>query len=366
MPQIFPVNGYIQPAEMAEVLYTEVGPFLQNPGRTEFERGWIDDNTFMELLEYQNDWLARATKYLCRTQSWDLCFVQSHTPDYLSHYYITDLDPVSGRERDRHENAKQQVARALSSIDRFVGDVMTAGDEKTLIILASDHGGTANPIGRHSVNRVLAQAGLLTYRQDPETGLRLIDWSKTKAVKQRAIHIYVNLKGRDPAGIVPEEEYEAVRQQIIDALLSHQDKETGKRVYAMAIRREEAISLGQGSERSGDVIFSVSPEFDENHGAQLPGTRFGKYSMRAILIMAGPGIKRGYHLTRTAFTTDIVPTVVNVMRLPVPRGCEGSILYEALEDPDVLLKELLRARDEAERWRKAYDAYRKLTHLDIE
>lgn len=364
MPQVFPVAGYIQPPELAEELYREVGPFLQNPGRTEFERGWIPDETFMELIEYQNAWLGRATQWLCTHHPWDLCFVQTHTPDYLSHYYLTDLDPVSKRPRERRENAERQVARALRSVDQFVGDAMAVADEDTLIVLVSDHGGTASPVGHHSVNRVLAEAGLLAYRHDPATGLEVIDWSRTKAVKQRSIHVYVNLRGRDPAGIVPPEEYDEVRQHVIDAMMTYRDPETQKRVYAMAIRREEALSLGQGSSGSGDVIFAVNSEFDENHGGQLPGRRFGKYSLRAVLIMAGPGIKRGHHLNRVAFTTDIVPTVVHLMRLPVPRGCEGAVLYEALEDPDAVIKELARAREESERWRKAYDAYRKLTHLE--
>ena len=44
-----------------------------------------------------------------------------------------------------------------------------------------------------------------------------IDWSKTKAFSAPNPQqgIYINLEGREPHGIVPESEYETVRDEII-------------------------------------------------------------------------------------------------------------------------------------------------------
>jgi hypothetical protein len=48
VPQIWPIDGYTQPDEIALELLEHVGPFLQNPARDAL--GLIDDNTYFELL----------------------------------------------------------------------------------------------------------------------------------------------------------------------------------------------------------------------------------------------------------------------------------------------------------------------------
>ena len=66
------------------------------------------------------------------------------------------------------------------------------------------------------------------------------DIKRSKAFPQRTIYIYVNLKGRDPGGIVEPADYEKVQQQIIDALYSYVDPATGKRPVALALTKKDA------------------------------------------------------------------------------------------------------------------------------
>ena len=77
-----------------------------------------------------------------------------------------------------------------------------------------------------------------------------MDWTKTTAVANREMHIYVNLKGRnqhkvkDADGneviidglIDPADQYE-FEEQLITDLYNIKDKETGKRIIAWALRR---------------------------------------------------------------------------------------------------------------------------------
>jgi arylsulfatase A-like enzyme len=37
---------------------------------------------------------------------------------------------------------------------------------------------------------------------------------------------------------------------------------------------------------------------------------------------------------------DVVPTLCHLAELPVPKDCEGAVIYQALEDPDAQVKEL--------------------------
>ena len=74
----------------------------------------------------------------------------------------------------------------------------------------------------------------------------VIDWTRTKCfpLEPCHAHIFVNLKGRDPDGIVEPKDYEKVQEEIIDALLAIRDPNTGERIVATAIRKQESGTLG--------------------------------------------------------------------------------------------------------------------------
>ena len=73
-------------------------------------------------------------------------------------------------------------------------------DENTTIVYVSDHG--AIPCWRvFNIVKPLVDAGLMVYKKE---GKRYkIDWSKTQVFPyMEPTYIWVNLKGRDPQGIV--------------------------------------------------------------------------------------------------------------------------------------------------------------------
>ena len=82
--------------------------------------------------------------------------------------------------------------------------------------------------------------------------------------------LYVNLKGRDPDGIVDPEDYEKVQQEIIDALISYVDPETGKRPVSLALTKQDARILGLYGDSIGDVVYALYPWFGGEHGHILP------------------------------------------------------------------------------------------------
>lgn len=99
-----------------------------------------------------------------------------------------------------------------------------------------------------------------------------IDWSKTRAVATRATHININLKGRDPHGIVdPADKYE-LEEQLMTDLYGYRDKTTGKRVIALALRNKDAVLLGLGGERSGDIIYFLAEGYNYDHADSLSTT----------------------------------------------------------------------------------------------
>ncbi|HEX30286.1 TPA: hypothetical protein ENG04_09425, partial [Candidatus Poribacteria bacterium] len=232
--------------------------------------------------------------------------------------------------------------------------------EETLVILVSDHGAKATT-HRFQVARVLEEAGLLVFRQTEE-GRRAVDWSRTKAIQQRSCYIYVNLKGRDPQGIVDPEDYEKVQEEIIHALYNYTDPETGKKPIALALKKQDARIIGLYGDRIGDVVYAITPDFGGQHGPHLPTARFGLGDLRGLFVMSGPGVKKGEILKRTVHLEDVVPTICYLAELPVPEHAEGAILYQALEDPNLKLNEMKKLRKNYERLQSAFEKEQALEH----
>ena len=364
------LEGWSFPESMAGEIDCADGLPLPQGGFVALSLEWIDRQTFLEILDMLHNWLADASTYLMRHKDWDLYFLHIHSTDFAYHAFSNMIDPKfsAGPEESRaYREVELEIHR---QIDRLVGELLDAAGERALAIVVSDHGAKVTT-GSFHPNQALMDAGLLQLKQPPDerpfhAGFMErteIDWSRTRAVPQRACYVYVNLKGRDPDGIVePGEEYEQVREQIIDALLTYRDPMTGKRPVAMALRREDGRFFGLHGDRVGDVIFALSPEFGGQHGPFLPTVDYGDWSLKAVFVMAGPGVKEDYVLERTVMLPDIVPTICHLLDLPVPRDCEGAILYQALEDPNGKLKELQQLQRNYQRLKNAYERGQNLTH----
>ncbi len=350
--QVFPVFGYTQPQELGEELYENVGPFFTNPARDALHYEWIDERTYYELQDYQHQWLAKAAKYLSATKEWDLLYVETHCGDYINHFYMQQFDPDIASEA-QIRNATSWLTRHYQSIDRMLGELMSLADEDTLVGIISDHAGTPSPWGYVDTRTVLENAGFLVYKTD-ESGKRVIDWSQTKAYPQRTIYVYLNVKGRDPHGIVEPEDYEAVREEVIEAMKSYKHPKNGKNPYSMVWKKHEAELIGIYGDRVGDIVYALRPEADLEHGHELPTSRVKDVDMRVIFFLKGPNVKEGVRLERMAYQVQVTPTICYLMGIPMPHQAEGAVLYEALVDPDLHLTLRKKAEKERDRWQKMY------------
>jgi len=351
---------YTYPDGLSERLQGLPGLPLPGGAFEAYNLGWVDGETFVQVQDLQHQWYAACAEKLMREERWHLLFMHAHATDWLYHALATKADPATNPNATERAQCEEIIRGVYASLDHMIGRVLAAAGDDVLTVIVSDHGAKAS--GRHvPVPKILQDAGLTVMKESD--GARVVDWSQTRAVAQRSCYIYVNLKGRDPQGIVaPGEEYEQVREAAIQALLGYRDPETGRRAVTMALRREDARIIGLYGEMVGDVVYAVEPAFGGQHGQQLTTASFSQGSLRPLLILHGPGIKRGYRLERSAGLTDIVPTVCHLMQLPVPRDAEGAILYQALEQPDAPTEELTALRRNYEKLREAYEKGQALTH----
>ena len=329
-PQIWPNAGYTKPLGVAKEIDRNVGNFLLNPMRDAL--GLIDDDTYFELLEFHHQRIADVAEYLTSTRKWDLLMTETHASDYTSHFFLRAADVHSGAPRPVLKRCQEGVQRTYASIDRMIGRLRKIADRDTVFFIVSDHGGTSQEHQVVDIAKVLEETGFTAYKGRGKD--REIDWSRTKAASVGLVHIFVNLKGRQPGGIVDRKDYEKVRRDLIAALYDYKDPKTGFRPFALAVTREDAEMVNLWSDLVGDVVYALRAEFDGAHGKQLPSVSFGMAGQHSTFIASGAGIKRAGKLDGQVRVVDVAPTVCYITGTPVPRNVEGGVVYEALKSPD--------------------------------
>ena len=136
VPQIWPREGYTVPAEIALEIDKELSPFRQNPGRDAL--GVVDDDTYFESLEYHHGRLADVAELLTKTHEWDVLMVETHAPDYTSHFFLSQADEISGAPPETIQRCRDGVIRTYASTDRMIGRVMELVDDDTVILVCSN------------------------------------------------------------------------------------------------------------------------------------------------------------------------------------------------------------------------------------
>ena len=345
-------DGWTSPAEIAKELVSEEGCFHAAGGAIMAMFGLIDLGTYVEMNDHRSIWTADAAVTLMQNHEWDLFYMHSHPIDWMYHVLMTDLESPDQAKREK----AWEVHRKMYEVeDRMLARILEAVDKDTLVVVVSDHGAT--PDGpTFDPYKALVPAGLAAIKGDEadENDIRKKilslstsepDYPHCKAIPQREIYVYVNLKGRDPGGTVEPEDYEKVQQEIIDALLTYVDPETGRRPVALALTKRDARLLGLHGDRVGDVVYALNPWFGSQHGQILPTGEFGVGSLKGLLLMQGPGLKKNFRLKRTCSIADLVPTICHLADLPIPQDVEGAVLFQVFKDPDFKSKEINKLKE---------------------
>jgi len=349
-------SGWTYPEEAAKDLIGGEGTFVPGGGIPGYSTGWFDLDTYVELNDQYTTFLENAATTLLSKYDWDLFYMHSHPPDWAYHMLMTEMDPNTGKDEAKRAKAWETHLKIYEGQDRMIAKILEVVGKDTLVFVVSDHGATADgptfdpyealvPAGLAVVEDITVRGAGFAAKEMADHFSKKPDPTKCQAFGQRSCHIYVNLKGRDPEGIVEPEDYEKVQQQIIDALYTYVDPETGKRPVALALSKKDARILGLHGDRIGDVIYAVYPWFGSQHGQQLPTGEWGVGTLKGLFIMYGPGLKKGYRLQRTVGLTDIVPTICYALDFPVPETAEGSIVYQAFKDPNFKLKEIQKLKE---------------------
>jgi predicted AlkP superfamily phosphohydrolase/phosphomutase len=376
----YKATDYIHPPELAEELEREIGNYRIYPTETFAENR---RESFLKASEDLLEMLTRTALYLGQTRPCDVYMPVHFDTDRILHQLWHYMDPDHPWRTDRED--KEPVVRDyFARVDASISRLLTLADEDTLVMILSDHGmGRANSF--IVLNNWLLDTGLLRLKRDPLTrfkelmfraGFTLrnvhqmldrvglarqaeyvggyfidhllkmvflsfldVDWSRSKAYSfgRHLGSIYLNVKGREPEGIVtPGAEYEAVRDEIAAMALDFADPRTGRKLIGTVLRREEIYS-GPFLEQAPDLTLLPRQPSDIFFGLADFGHRLtvdtvyrysGMHRDYGMLIMNGPGVRPGSTL-HGASIYDIAPTVLHAMGLPVPADMDGHVLADA-------------------------------------
>ncbi|NOZ29616.1 MAG: hypothetical protein GXP39_16390 [Chloroflexi bacterium] len=367
-------SGWSYPEELASELFAKVGPYVEGfecpyvPVDQELRSYGPANVSYEIILEqagYQVQWLTRAAEHVASTRGFDLLFLHFHLIDLINHTLLGYLDEdVPYSTPKLRKDAWDFYAQAYRVVDELVGNMISAFDDgETTIAVLSDHG--ALPCWRYvSIVEALRAAQLVQYDWDAEAGTYRININRSLAVPYLdPQHIWVNLEGREPEGIVPRRDYEAVRQRIIDALYAIRDPETGDPVIQLACRREDLCLSGASAERVGDVVFFLRPGYSTwdgmidslrsarlrpervgagivmplelvvgHHTPYLPTARYKTYENSSMSFWGGAGIRSGYRRSYPHRLTDVAPTFAHLLGISGPVHAEGGVLWDFLGD----------------------------------
>ena len=331
-------DNYVYPKDLTKKIYDAVGPMMPLARYVDAENEKLANEVAMEGFEQIIDWHADVTNYLMDLyDDWQLFYTHIHPCDLINHAYIDKSIPGADEDWERY---RSYVEAVYEWEDRYLGDILQRVDDETSIIVVSDHGAVPKGVGVESGDlssgqgimlKVLEELGYTKSYRTPNEKTPHIDWSKTRAVVQRGNYIYVNLKGRDPQGIVEPEDYHQLIEDIISDLYAYRDPRTGRRVVSWCMDREEMLQIGIGGEHVGDIFVQQQCCFiDQHNGAPTTCSNEG-YSLNNMFMMAGAGIKSGVILQRPVRANEIVPTICELLDCPMSADAEGGPIYQALD-----------------------------------
>ena len=286
------------------------------------------------------EWQSKVMHHMIENHGVEVIFSHMHNIDLMSHNYIKYMKERS-TSKITEAQATAYAETTYKVTDDYLGSFLHLMDEGWTIILFSDHAlicpeAEAHVIGENCgvcVDPFRAMGYTVMKKDENGNDLPEVDWSQTKAIQTRSNSIYINLKGRQPHGIVdPADKYE-LEEQIITDLYGYKDEKTGHRIVSLALHNKDAVLLGLGGPTGADIVFFVHDDYCYDHGNGLStACGYNDTSLSPIFIAAGPGIKQNFRTTRYVREVDIAPTAAVLLGVDIPAECEGAPAYQILTE----------------------------------
>lgn len=349
VPQTFPVrpmNGHL------------VSCFLTPPGATDYTwpsalKGELDllfgENGYMhDVRGYRTDdkaWLLgqiyrmaeqhfRAIHYLLDSKPWDFFISVDMGVDRMHHGFWSNMDATHPHHEPGNpfENA---IHDYYVYLDGEIGKLLARMDGNTVVLVVSDHGARAMQ-GGFCINEWLRQQGLLVLKEEPH-GLQplekcSVDWSRTKVWASGGYYarVFFNVQGREPQGVIPPDQYQAFRDEMVRHLEATADAEgrllgTVVRVPQQVYRETNNVPpdlivyFGNLAWRSvGSLGLNTLHTLDNDTGPDD-----ANHDWDGIFIAYDPASPQNGRQLSGLQLEAVAPTILTLMGVPVPPDMAG-------------------------------------------
>jgi predicted AlkP superfamily phosphohydrolase/phosphomutase len=191
-----------------------------------------------------------------------LLFFYLGNADQISHVMWKVLDPGHpAYDPEVDPKYKGVIEEVYVELDGIVGQALERLSAEDTLVVMSDHGFASWRRSFH-LNAWLKEKGYLVVKDpgmEEDPGLFVnVDQGRTRAYGVGLNGLYINLKGREKNGIVPEEKRKALMDEIAAALLAEVDPRTGGPVVTKAYQREDAYKDRGHIEIGPDIIVGTA------------------------------------------------------------------------------------------------------------
>ena len=370
------------PRSFASYIRSQIG---QNPMATHRNSGDSQEShtSLCATLEASTLMKAKLAAYLVGRKDLDLVFCVFAEAHKAGHWLWKYYDESHPNNELCAPALKNGLLNCYKQIDRALADLIGLVGPHDNLIVFSDHGMQPAYRGDHLIDLILEKRGLLVHRpgsapqqaaanasslshaarrlfRQGKSALRrrlprsiaaafgrrnnsfpTVDWSRTRAFSlptDRNSHIRINLKDREPLGIVaPGGNYAAVLDEIETTFRSLTNPLTG-RPAVEEVFRVRSLFPGERSEELPDVsiLWSAEAPIDEVNSPELGVIRHpirelrsGNHREEGFLLARGPRFKEGPERYQ-GHILQIAPTLLHLHGVSIPDQYEMPPLSEIL------------------------------------
>jgi predicted AlkP superfamily phosphohydrolase/phosphomutase len=370
------------PPELFDDLNSNVGDYPMGPNLF----GYTDPTEMVDAAVRTIEKKTTAARYLYHKEDWDFFMLVLGETDAASHRFWRFCDPASPLRDATPPDPK--AANSLLTIyqkaDEVVGQFMELASQDTTFIVMSDHGNGGNSDKAVYLNRWLESLGLLRFKmfngflkasieRTKQFGLRVlppglkraiyrltsipdmmeswarfsaIDWKQTQAYSEETPYfpsVWINLKGREPLGIVEPHDYDRVRQHIITQLTSWRNPHSGQKMIKRLHRRED-LYTGPYVDKAPDLTIeweldngysylfrpstgTTRPPVHQLVGQERHRVKSGDHRDEGIFLVTGPHIPAPIEIDEVNII-DLAPTILYLLGSPLTTNLDGDVLRQ--------------------------------------
>lgn len=296
-----------------------------------------DKKWLLEKLYEMTEGHYKVIRHLMKERDWDFLMSVEIGVDRLHHGFWKYHDAT----HPKHEPGNPLINSIHDYyvwLDGQIRSLLELIDDNTTVIVMSDHGAKKMD-GGIAINEWLTNEGYLVLDEKPSGVIPLtkakINWNKTRAWGEGGYYsrVFLNVQGREPNGVIPRDQYERVRDDLIakiSAICDHNGKPLTTRVLkpekiyraTKNIPPDLIVIWGDLYWRGvGSLGLNTLHTFENDTGPDD-----ANHAQMGMFIYHDPKRNIGGRELKGLNLYDIAPTVLNEFGMSVPSDMIGKII----------------------------------------